>query len=119
MGPCLGYSRNGNEALRAITILDIYKPRLLKYQSHRDFSVMELEAALGTCESRPVIPLSFLHSVPTLTDVDECQEYGPAICGAQRCENTPGSYRCTPACDPGYQPTLGGGCQGGCPSGSR
>ncbi|PNJ19040.1 LTBP4 isoform 35, partial [Pongo abelii] len=36
---------------------------------------------------------------------------GPEICGAQRCENTPGSYRCTPACDPGYQPTPGGGCQ--------
>ncbi|XP_060041921.1 latent-transforming growth factor beta-binding protein 4 isoform X2 [Erinaceus europaeus] len=44
-------------------------------------------------------------------DVDECQEYGTVICGAQRCENTPGSYRCVPACDPGYQPTPGGGCQ--------
>ncbi|XP_037675602.1 latent-transforming growth factor beta-binding protein 4 isoform X4 [Choloepus didactylus] len=35
-------------------------------------------------------------------DVDECRERGPALCGSQRCENSPGSYRCVRDCDPGY-----------------
>uniref|UniRef100_A0A7N4NQ99 Latent transforming growth factor beta binding protein 4 n=1 Tax=Sarcophilus harrisii TaxID=9305 RepID=A0A7N4NQ99_SARHA len=48
---------------------------------------------------------------PGLCHVDECREYGPVLCGTQRCENTPGSYRCVPVCEPGYQPTPSGGCQ--------
>ncbi|XP_043390490.1 latent-transforming growth factor beta-binding protein 4 isoform X4 [Chelonia mydas] len=43
-------------------------------------------------------------------DVDECQEYGGALCGAQRCENQPGSYRCVPACEPGYRAGAAGAC---------
>ncbi|XP_066840853.1 LOW QUALITY PROTEIN: latent-transforming growth factor beta-binding protein 4 [Anser cygnoides] len=44
-------------------------------------------------------------------DVDECQEHGAELCGAERCENLPGSYRCVPACQPGYRPRDGGGCE--------
>uniref|UniRef100_A0A8C3IAK2 Latent transforming growth factor beta binding protein 4 n=1 Tax=Chrysemys picta bellii TaxID=8478 RepID=A0A8C3IAK2_CHRPI len=47
-------------------------------------------------------------------DVDECQEYGGALCGAQRCENQPGSYRCVPACEPGYRAGAAGACVGEC-----
>uniref|UniRef100_A0A663F154 Latent transforming growth factor beta binding protein 4 n=1 Tax=Aquila chrysaetos chrysaetos TaxID=223781 RepID=A0A663F154_AQUCH len=36
-------------------------------------------------------------------DVDECQEYGASLCGAQRCDNIPGSYRCVTDCQPGYR----------------
>ncbi|XP_039574541.1 latent-transforming growth factor beta-binding protein 4-like, partial [Passer montanus] len=43
-------------------------------------------------------------------DVDECQEYGAGLCGAQRCENIPGSYRCVPECQPGFRPGDGGDC---------
>ncbi|KAM4754923.1 LOW QUALITY PROTEIN: latent-transforming growth factor beta-binding protein 4-like [Cyanocitta cristata] len=43
-------------------------------------------------------------------DVDECQEYGAGLCGAQRCENIPGSYRCVPECQPGFRPGHGGDC---------
>ncbi|XP_068524718.1 LOW QUALITY PROTEIN: latent-transforming growth factor beta-binding protein 4, partial [Anas acuta] len=44
-------------------------------------------------------------------DVDECQEHGAELCGAERCENLPGSYRCVPACQHGYRPRDGGGCE--------
>uniref|UniRef100_A0A8C4JUX0 LTBP4 protein n=1 Tax=Dromaius novaehollandiae TaxID=8790 RepID=A0A8C4JUX0_DRONO len=47
-------------------------------------------------------------------DVDECQEYGTVLCGAQRCENIPGSYRCVADCQPGYQAGAGGDCVGEC-----
>ncbi|KAI6059113.1 Latent-transforming growth factor beta-binding protein 4-like protein [Aix galericulata] len=50
-------------------------------------------------------------------DVDECQEHGAELCGAERCENLPGSYRCVPACQPGYRPRDGGGCEGTGPGG--
>ncbi|XP_058678818.1 LOW QUALITY PROTEIN: latent-transforming growth factor beta-binding protein 4-like [Ammospiza caudacuta] len=43
-------------------------------------------------------------------DVDECQEYGAGLCGAQRCENIPGSYRCVPECQPGFRPGDGEDC---------
>uniref|UniRef100_G3UA49 Latent-transforming growth factor beta-binding protein 4 n=1 Tax=Loxodonta africana TaxID=9785 RepID=G3UA49_LOXAF len=43
-------------------------------------------------------------------DVDECRERGPALCGAQRCENSPGSYRCVRDCDPGYHSGPEGTC---------
>lgn len=43
-------------------------------------------------------------------DVDECHERGPALCGAQRCENSPGSYRCVRDCDPGYHAGPEGTC---------
>ncbi|XP_032939759.1 latent-transforming growth factor beta-binding protein 4 [Catharus ustulatus] len=43
-------------------------------------------------------------------DVDECQEYGAGLCGAQRCENIPGSYRCVPECQPGFRPGDSGDC---------
>ncbi|TRZ08120.1 hypothetical protein HGM15179_018989, partial [Zosterops borbonicus] len=45
-------------------------------------------------------------------DVDECQEYGAGLCGAQRCQNIPGSYRCVPDCQPGFRPGDGGECVG-------
>uniref|UniRef100_A0A7N4P5Q2 Latent-transforming growth factor beta-binding protein 4 n=1 Tax=Sarcophilus harrisii TaxID=9305 RepID=A0A7N4P5Q2_SARHA len=60
---------------------------------------------------RPFLCLLFSTAFPFLADVDECREYGPVLCGTQRCENTPGSYRCVPVCEPGYQPTPSGGCQ--------
>ncbi|XP_055993011.1 latent-transforming growth factor beta-binding protein 4 isoform X2 [Sorex fumeus] len=43
-------------------------------------------------------------------DVDECREQGPALCGSQRCENSPGSYRCVRDCDPGYHAGPEGTC---------
>ncbi|XP_072704828.1 latent-transforming growth factor beta-binding protein 4 [Ciconia boyciana] len=43
-------------------------------------------------------------------DVDECQEYGASLCGAQRCDNIPGSYRCVTDCQPGYRAGDGGDC---------
>ncbi|XP_071886086.1 LOW QUALITY PROTEIN: latent-transforming growth factor beta-binding protein 4-like, partial [Anas platyrhynchos] len=48
---------------------------------------------------------------PVPADVDECQEHGAELCGAERCENLPGSYRCVPACQHGYRPRDGGGCE--------
>ncbi|XP_071886064.1 latent-transforming growth factor beta-binding protein 4-like [Anas platyrhynchos] len=48
---------------------------------------------------------------PVPADVDECQEHGAELCGAERCENLPGSYRCMPACQHGYRPRDGGGCE--------
>lgn len=47
-------------------------------------------------------------------DIDECQEYGAALCGTQRCENTAGSYRCVAACQVGYQAGTSGDCVGEC-----
>nr|XP_038028103.1 latent-transforming growth factor beta-binding protein 4-like isoform X7 [Anas platyrhynchos] len=44
-------------------------------------------------------------------DVDECQEHGAELCGAERCKNLPGSYCCVPACQHGYRPRDGGGCE--------
>lgn len=46
------------------------------------------------------------------SDIDECRERGPALCGSQRCENSPGSYRCVRDCDPGYHPGPEGTCDG-------
>ncbi|XP_065782202.1 latent-transforming growth factor beta-binding protein 4 isoform X1 [Muntiacus reevesi] len=43
-------------------------------------------------------------------DIDECRERGPALCGSQRCENSPGSYRCVRDCDPGYHAGPEGTC---------
>ncbi|XP_067170533.1 latent-transforming growth factor beta-binding protein 4 isoform X3 [Apteryx mantelli] len=43
-------------------------------------------------------------------DVDECREYGTVLCGAQRCENIPGSYRCVTDCQPGYRASASGDC---------
>uniref|UniRef100_A0A8B9PA41 EGF-like domain-containing protein n=1 Tax=Apteryx owenii TaxID=8824 RepID=A0A8B9PA41_APTOW len=47
-------------------------------------------------------------------DVDECREYGTVLCGAQRCENIPGSYRCVTDCQPGYRASASGDCVGEC-----
>ncbi|XP_031467411.1 latent-transforming growth factor beta-binding protein 4-like, partial [Phasianus colchicus] len=44
-------------------------------------------------------------------DVDECQEHGPRLCGAQRCQNIPGSFRCVPECPPGYRMGGSGECE--------
>lgn len=46
------------------------------------------------------------------SDIDECRERGPSLCGSQRCENSPGSYRCVRDCDPGYHPGPEGTCDG-------
>ena len=51
-------------------------------------------------------------AVPDPTDVDECQEHGPRLCGAQRCQNIPGSFRCVPECPPGYRLRDSGECEG-------
>ncbi|KAM6395752.1 LOW QUALITY PROTEIN: latent-transforming growth factor beta-binding protein 4 [Rhynochetos jubatus] len=52
-----------------------------------------------------------LRASPTLSlNVDECQEYGASLCGAQRCDNIPGSYRCVTDCQPGYRHGDGGDC---------
>uniref|UniRef100_A0A452V189 Latent transforming growth factor beta binding protein 4 n=1 Tax=Ursus maritimus TaxID=29073 RepID=A0A452V189_URSMA len=64
----------------------------------------------------PLAPLLSLPCFPHFTalssssDVDECRERGPALCGSQRCENSPGSYRCVRDCDPGYHAGPEGTC---------
>ena len=46
------------------------------------------------------------------TDIDECEDLGEPICGAWRCENSPGSYRCVLGCQPGFQMAPTGDCIG-------
>ena len=46
------------------------------------------------------------------TDTDECEDFGDSACGAWRCENSPGSYRCVPGCQPGYHVAPTGDCAG-------
>lgn len=58
----------------------------------------------------PSLPPSDCLSPPS--DIDECRERGPALCGSQRCENSPGSYRCVRDCDPGYHAGPEGTCDG-------
>ncbi|XP_067335910.1 latent-transforming growth factor beta-binding protein 2-like isoform X2 [Channa argus] len=36
-------------------------------------------------------------------DQNECKEFGSSVCGALRCENTIGSYRCITGCQPGTE----------------
>lgn len=64
-----------------------------------------------------LLPLCFTcfpsYDLPAwFSDIDECRERGPALCGSQRCENSPGSYRCVRDCDPGYHPGPEGTCDG-------
>uniref|UniRef100_A0A8C8SU46 Latent-transforming growth factor beta-binding protein 1 n=1 Tax=Pelusios castaneus TaxID=367368 RepID=A0A8C8SU46_9SAUR len=44
------------------------------------------------------------------SDVDECADFGVALCGTWRCQNTLGSYRCIMGCQPGFHRTLLGDC---------
>lgn len=65
-------------------------------------------------------PSNHPHSFALLpADVDECKEYGDAICGTWRCQNSLGSYRCIMGCQPGFHWTPLGDCIGeyspGCP----
>lgn len=53
-------------------------------------------------------------SPPLPPDIDECQEYGAALCGTRRCENSPGSFRCVAECQGGYQVSPSGDCVGEC-----
>lgn len=46
------------------------------------------------------------------TDIDECEDYGAPVCGAWRCENSPGSYRCVLGCPPGFHMAPTGDCIG-------
>ncbi|XP_021535463.1 latent-transforming growth factor beta-binding protein 2 isoform X4 [Neomonachus schauinslandi] len=46
-------------------------------------------------------------------DVDECEDYGDSACGAWRCENSPGSYRCVLGCQPGFHMAPAGDCIAG------
>lgn len=47
------------------------------------------------------------------TDIDECENYGgDPVCGAWRCENSPGSYRCVRGCQPGFHMAPTGDCIG-------
>ncbi|XP_053529247.1 latent-transforming growth factor beta-binding protein 2 isoform X2 [Artibeus jamaicensis] len=44
-------------------------------------------------------------------DIDECENYeGDPVCGAWRCENSPGSYRCVRGCQPGLHMAPTGDC---------
>ncbi|GAB5573029.1 latent-transforming growth factor beta-binding protein 2 [Prionailurus iriomotensis] len=43
-------------------------------------------------------------------DIDECKDHGDSVCGAWRCENSPGSYRCVLACQPGFHMAPTGDC---------
>ncbi|KAF6131300.1 latent transforming growth factor beta binding protein 2 [Phyllostomus discolor] len=44
-------------------------------------------------------------------DIDECKNYGgDPVCGAWRCENSPGSYRCVQGCQPGFHMAPTGDC---------
>nr|XP_023421883.1 latent-transforming growth factor beta-binding protein 2 isoform X3 [Cavia porcellus] len=43
-------------------------------------------------------------------DVDECEDYAEPVCGAWKCENSPGSYRCVPGCQPGFYMAPTGDC---------
>ncbi|MFT7805920.1 latent-transforming growth factor beta-binding protein 1 isoform X4 [Arapaima gigas] len=46
----------------------------------------------------------------TCLDVDECEMFGQSVCGAWRCENTMGSYRCIVECPPGHTLESDGTC---------
>ncbi|XP_039739731.1 latent-transforming growth factor beta-binding protein 2 isoform X6 [Pteropus medius] len=45
-------------------------------------------------------------------DIDECEDYGDGdpVCGAWRCENSPGSYRCVLGCQLGFHMAPTGDC---------
>nr|KAF6392787.1 latent transforming growth factor beta binding protein 2 [Pipistrellus kuhlii] len=43
-------------------------------------------------------------------DIDECEDRGDPVCGAWRCENNPGSYRCVQGCQPGFHLAPSGDC---------
>uniref|UniRef100_K9J3Z9 Latent-transforming growth factor beta-binding protein 2 n=1 Tax=Desmodus rotundus TaxID=9430 RepID=K9J3Z9_DESRO len=44
-------------------------------------------------------------------DIDECENDGEdPVCGAWRCENSPGSYRCVLGCQPGFHMAPTGDC---------
>lgn len=43
-------------------------------------------------------------------DINECEDYGRPVCGAWRCENSPGSYRCVRSCQPGFHLAPAGEC---------
>ncbi|XP_041614372.1 latent-transforming growth factor beta-binding protein 2 isoform X2 [Vulpes lagopus] len=43
-------------------------------------------------------------------DIDECKDYGDPVCGAWRCENSPGSYRCVLGCQSGFHMAPTGDC---------
>uniref|UniRef100_A0A8C5KW74 Latent-transforming growth factor beta-binding protein 2 n=1 Tax=Jaculus jaculus TaxID=51337 RepID=A0A8C5KW74_JACJA len=43
-------------------------------------------------------------------DIDECEDHGDPVCGAWRCENSPGSYRCVQVCQPGFYLAPTGDC---------
>jgi len=47
----------------------------------------------------------YIHEVGSVflsfLDIDECRESGNSICANGKCENSPGSYKCT--CNPGYE----------------
>ncbi|XP_047395607.1 latent-transforming growth factor beta-binding protein 2 isoform X3 [Sciurus carolinensis] len=43
-------------------------------------------------------------------DIDECEDNGEPVCGAWRCENSPGSYRCIQGCQPGFYMAPTGDC---------
>lgn len=70
--------------------------------------------ALLSLLATPLPPrrLTHLTAPPPHSDIDECRERGPALCGSQRCENSPGSYRCVRDCDPGYHAGPEGTCDG-------
>ncbi|XP_076777777.1 latent-transforming growth factor beta-binding protein 2 isoform X2 [Arvicanthis niloticus] len=43
-------------------------------------------------------------------DIDECEDHEDPVCGAWRCENSPGSYRCILGCQPGFYVAPNGDC---------
>uniref|UniRef100_A0A8D2HU71 Latent-transforming growth factor beta-binding protein 2 n=1 Tax=Urocitellus parryii TaxID=9999 RepID=A0A8D2HU71_UROPR len=43
-------------------------------------------------------------------DIDECEDNREPVCGAWKCENSPGSYRCVLGCQPGFYMAPTGDC---------
>ncbi|XP_050020585.1 latent-transforming growth factor beta-binding protein 2 isoform X6 [Alexandromys fortis] len=43
-------------------------------------------------------------------DIDECEDKEEPVCGAWRCENSPGSYHCVLGCQPGFYMAPTGDC---------
>uniref|UniRef100_G3SNW3 Latent-transforming growth factor beta-binding protein 2 n=1 Tax=Loxodonta africana TaxID=9785 RepID=G3SNW3_LOXAF len=43
-------------------------------------------------------------------DIDECEDYSDSVCGAWKCENSPGSFHCVLGCQLGFHMTPTGDC---------
>uniref|UniRef100_H3BBA5 Latent-transforming growth factor beta-binding protein 4 n=1 Tax=Latimeria chalumnae TaxID=7897 RepID=H3BBA5_LATCH len=64
----------------------------------------------GASESQTAFLRSCDVSLNYFSDIDECAESQGSVCGARRCENTPGYFRCVTVCETGYIGTAAGVC---------